>query len=469
MAKGQKDKTKKGSKKNDKKQGAEVKKYSFFPKQKLASYPNEDGVPFYLAKNQDEKAFFKLDNVVKTRDASNEEMFHRMGMALSLDSACYDFGTKKLLKHVDPMWPEDVKDQLAKSGLIGLAQILSSPGAGQKFLAAVNVLNVGQTGKPGSSERNTAIEDFVDFLKSDTENLQKHLARAASFSANIYLMTMTMMKDLALLENPKKWAAKMEKQTGKAVLAWIKKPKDMDKLKAALKEAFADKVKSHEKSKEKKKRASDSSSGGSSSAAKKSSASEKSSDSSSKDAKKKSKKKKASDSSSDEKDKKKDKDKKRKRSSSSSSEEKDKKKDKKSGEKKEAAKEKEAAKQKAKEKEEKEKKKTAAFTTFGQGAVQAFNANVFTLQQEIGNAADGTFGRNALLDLADQIPNEVLSYFAALQTTIQELRAHSEDKVSNTLARKVCGKLASLGTQIEEWYEENTGGDASAGSSVKKL
>ena len=80
----------KGAKKdNQSKGGGEkpkfVPRYHYFAKSKLASYPNEDGVCVYLEKNHDEKDFFKLKTILKSRTSSNEELCHRPGMGLALE------------------------------------------------------------------------------------------------------------------------------------------------------------------------------------------------------------------------------------------------------------------------------------------------------------------------------------------------------------------------------------------------
>ena len=44
-----------------------VPKYAYFAKAKLASYPSEEGLPFYLEKGQNASDFFKLTQIQKGR------------------------------------------------------------------------------------------------------------------------------------------------------------------------------------------------------------------------------------------------------------------------------------------------------------------------------------------------------------------------------------------------------------------
>lgn len=60
-----------------------VPRYHDFAKPKLASYPNEDGMCVCTEKNHDEKDFFKLKNILKSRNSGNEELCH-IGVGLGL-------------------------------------------------------------------------------------------------------------------------------------------------------------------------------------------------------------------------------------------------------------------------------------------------------------------------------------------------------------------------------------------------
>ena len=61
-----------------------VLKYRYFGKASLATYPHEDGVPCYVPKNQDEKQFFAKGSIMDSRDKTNCELFHRLGMGVCL-------------------------------------------------------------------------------------------------------------------------------------------------------------------------------------------------------------------------------------------------------------------------------------------------------------------------------------------------------------------------------------------------
>ena len=131
---------------------------------------------------------------------------------------------------------------------------------GKKFLKAVHVLNVGKDGKPKKAEVETSIEEVMRFMQSHDEVLRKELPRLASFAASEYLFAMSFAEFLDLFEHRDKWAKKMvkpKKQTA-AVKSWMKNPKSDGKLKAALVEAFMEKISKHRKPK--RKQAADSSS-----------------------------------------------------------------------------------------------------------------------------------------------------------------------------------------------------------------
>ena len=73
-----------------------VPKYAYFAKAKLASYPGEQGVPFYLENGQEASDFFKLSKIQKGRAAKNEEWLSRPGMGLALDAAAGNAGVALL-------------------------------------------------------------------------------------------------------------------------------------------------------------------------------------------------------------------------------------------------------------------------------------------------------------------------------------------------------------------------------------
>lgn len=92
-----------------------VPKHMYFGKNLLAPYINEDGCPFYVGKNKDEKETLKLKQIRKDRNSSNEEMCRRMGMGLALDAANLHGGAACLAKHCSGDWAVFGQDRLAAS------------------------------------------------------------------------------------------------------------------------------------------------------------------------------------------------------------------------------------------------------------------------------------------------------------------------------------------------------------------
>ena len=175
-----------------------VPKYAYFAKAKLASYPNEQGLPFYLEKGQEASDFFKLTKIQKGRTAKNEEWLSRPGMGLALDAAAGDAGAAVLTER----FAEDLPEGLAKTGLPGIKEALASE-AGQRFAAAPKTMNVGKTRALQLKAAQEAVDHFAAFLK-DNKALRKALARLAETSAILYLFSMTVLKDMALLKDPHK-------------------------------------------------------------------------------------------------------------------------------------------------------------------------------------------------------------------------------------------------------------------------
>ena len=67
---------------------------------------------------------------------------------------------------------------------------------GKKFLKAVSVLNVGKTKKPHRNEVEKAVDDLYLFMSDDPGRLRRCASRAASFSASILQLTMTLVEHL---------------------------------------------------------------------------------------------------------------------------------------------------------------------------------------------------------------------------------------------------------------------------------
>ena len=244
-----------------KKQGSILMKYKYFAKSSLAAYHDEDGCPLYLGDASDEKEFFKSGNIASTRKVDNCELLGRMGMSLCLSAATFHNGIDTIAKRCKTVGTGLQSEPLGRMGLPELAKWAESS-EGKEFAQAIQVLNTGKTKRPAEKDVKKAMRSFIAFFNDNGNELRKHLARCASFSATMYLFTMTLLEHIDLHENRATWAKRMKdsKKHGKAVQAWLKKPDDDEKLHAALTEAFCAKVKTHKKDKSKKKKAADSSS-----------------------------------------------------------------------------------------------------------------------------------------------------------------------------------------------------------------
>ena len=246
-----------------------VPRYHYFAKSKLASYPNEDGACVYMEKNHDEKDFFKLKTILKSRTSSNEELCHRPGMGLALDAASVHHGTQVLRKHFEkPLRaiPAEHTAALDKTGLPKLLEMLGSK-SGKEFVDSLAVLNVGKTGQPTEEAVKAAVKTFVQYLQDPTGELHRSLTRLASDTAGLYLFAMTLLKDMALVQNPQGWADKVDGKQIDAVKAWKRKPTDEKKLRQALVAALMAKVQENEPPPSKKRKVSDSSAAASASGA----------------------------------------------------------------------------------------------------------------------------------------------------------------------------------------------------------
>ena len=133
-------------------------------KEKLAPYPDESGCPFYIDEANDEKEFFILNHLFKSRTQKNCEAFHRRSLlGRVLDVA---FFYKKLPKHT----PVEEIECLKKTGLQDFRALLGTED-GKQFLQAVEVLDVGKTQKPSKAKLELAVGAYVDFQVEHTSEL----------------------------------------------------------------------------------------------------------------------------------------------------------------------------------------------------------------------------------------------------------------------------------------------------------
>ena len=226
-----------------------VNKYQFFAKAKLAAYPTErpSGTPtcLYLDKGHNTETFLEPRTIVAGRSGKNEELCCRIGMGLALDAASAHHGTQVLQSHFGSVLPKKLHQQLRKTGLPVVLEELAAD-KGKEFLACVSVLNVGKTGKPKEKDVKAAVQTFVDYLQQENAEFYKGLQCLAKDAAGLYLFAMTLLKDIALLQNPREWAAKVGGAQGAEVKSWKRRPEDPEKLKKMLVAELMAKVEKNE-------------------------------------------------------------------------------------------------------------------------------------------------------------------------------------------------------------------------------
>ena len=453
--------TQRASKKEESKKPRNfVPKWEYWAKAKLASYCSEDGVPFHVGPEQDEKQFLQLESIRGSRDAGNEELFRRPGMGLTLDASSVDAGFKLLARHFAGDWPADVKSRLGKTGLVQIKDFLATS-EGSEVAKAISVLNVGKSKQPDESDVKKAVKTLVTFATGGTEDLVKHLGRLASSSAVLYLCSMTLLKDLALFDDLPSWAKSIEGKQNKAIQAWAKRPGDKEKLRAALVQELMAKIRNNRKESGKKRRASDSSVGGTSPAA---AASSSSAESSSPCDPKAAKHKGQTSSSSDKKVAKK-KAKKQDKKNEKKTKTKKSKKEKKSDKASERASssptpEKPKGSHLAQSVVSQADRTSAAFTTWAQGDVQLFVAEVGSEKGRMGNIAGSVVERLILENLLTRVPENVRQCFPVLQEL--QTQMGEEDNIPGQLAKKVLTRLTAIASEAEAFWEEQSGAGATA-------
>ena len=102
----------KGSKNKGDKENAKrdyIPKFKFLTKSAIAPYPDEDLVPIYLNGADDERSYFEVGHVMRTRSKDNCEAYHRMGMFVCLGASAVDVGAQSLMKHVQLSGNDDIE------------------------------------------------------------------------------------------------------------------------------------------------------------------------------------------------------------------------------------------------------------------------------------------------------------------------------------------------------------------------
>ena len=226
--------TAKAAKVEDRKKQSTVPKYMFFAKSSLAPYPDEAGNPLYSG-DVDAIEFLEPKAIAKSRTTGNCEYLHRPGMALSLAAAALDTGFSELQTH---------KGKL--QGAEACAQFLKKH---PDLLKSIKVLDTGKTRTPDTK----AVEKA---LLSMTPEDRKGLADLAISAGRFYIFAMNALETQDLMTNPKIYARKLEKATGrqsKAWAAWLKSPEDADKMKTMLSRSLDEKIQGNAKKQKKSK------------------------------------------------------------------------------------------------------------------------------------------------------------------------------------------------------------------------
>ena len=249
-----------GQDKKEEKNSGIVQKFRYFAKAAIAPYPDEDGVPIYLGQAEDEVEFFAAGAIANTRDKTNCEFLHRIGMGICLSAATFDNGITVLEKISDVVHHMDCdgKKSLSKTGMVAMLDVLGTE-KGKAFKKAVRVLNTGKTGQPEKGKVEQAVSELMDFVDKSPEDLRKALSRCASFTASTYLFSMTLLELIDMSQHRDVWAKKMESlsKQPKAVKAWTKDAGNKKKFRAAIVAAFLDKVGKHKPPASKKRKAAD--------------------------------------------------------------------------------------------------------------------------------------------------------------------------------------------------------------------
>ena len=232
--------TAKATKVEDRKKQSTVPKYMFFAKSSLAPYPDEAGNPLYSG-DVDAIEFLEPKAIAKSRTTGNCEYLHRPGMALSLAAAALNTGFSELQTH---------KGKL--QGAEACAQFLKKH---PDLLKSIKVLDTGKTRTPDTNAVEKAVGKLVDALLSMTPEDRKGLADLVISAGRFYIFAMNALETQDLMTNPKIYARKLEKATGrqsKAWAAWLKSPEDADK-KTMLSRSLDEKVQGNAKKQKKSK------------------------------------------------------------------------------------------------------------------------------------------------------------------------------------------------------------------------
>ena len=199
-----------------------------FPKFALAPYATATGSPFYLPQQLDEKRLLSLKNIAESRGPRNSEAAClRLGIALSEAAGVAEMGAEALQYHAE--------HKLGELGLDDLVTFVRSE-AGQKYIAAAQILNKANNAVESETAVETAVDDWLGALESLMEQ-ERAVRKLAQVSARLYLWSMDTLEQLALVKYPAAVLADVDPdhpaREVKAVNACVENPK-RSTLRAAL-------------------------------------------------------------------------------------------------------------------------------------------------------------------------------------------------------------------------------------------
>ena len=235
-----KDKTEKSKKKNDL-----VPKYSFFPKQSLAAYPDPEGNPVYIGEAGSMSEKLAVSSILASRNPKNTELLARPGMAMVFATAAIDHGIREL------------KKQQKDSTLQEVLKFFDDK-AGKKFLHAVKSLNVGPDGTASKHAVKKAVASYVQFLGKENDDFHEALVELVALSGRLYLAGMYLLEHRSFITRPKVWAKKWARAESSpdAIHKWLKRPDKEEHLIGGIYSLLQDKLctkKGKEKKRSKKK------------------------------------------------------------------------------------------------------------------------------------------------------------------------------------------------------------------------
>ena len=202
-----------------------VEPYNLCGKHMLRPFAKDGSAVFVPKGVSSEKKLLTATKMVDRANAQNSELCRRPLYGLSFAGA-----SVQELKEFARGNADEVSDA------IGNAIGIFSEDNFQPLLRALEFLN--QDNDIDRDEKTAAghIDNMFSVLKEHTDELEKKLRKAIMISSRMYLGSVALLELMALVNDSKKWAKKIEpqKQQPKAVRTWLEDPKNEQKAKKAL-------------------------------------------------------------------------------------------------------------------------------------------------------------------------------------------------------------------------------------------